>query len=634
VNDQDHDSHKTKLRTDELDQDLTDSTGHDFNFDYKTYLADLTQKPGVYQMFAADGGILYVGKAKNLKRRVASYFRATGLTTKTMALVARICRIEVTVTASETEALLLEQSLIKTLLPPYNILLRDGKTYPYILLSKHASPRISFYRGQKTGAGEYFGPYPNSGAVRESLQFLQRTFLLRPCQDSVFKNRSRACLQYQIKRCSAPCVDLISEADYQRSVEQAKLFLRGKNTELLKQLADEMEAASMALEFEQAAALRDKIVALRTIQEKQYVDGESGDLDIAACEVKGNIACVQVIYVRAGRILGSKSYFPKLRLVPSAAEVLSAFLPQFYLASSAREIPREILVNIAPEDSDVIASALTEQAGRKVVINDKVRANRARWLRLAANTAATNVASRIADKQHTHQRFEALQQALSLSDMPERLECFDISHTSGESTVASCVVFDNNGPLKSDYRIFNINGITAGDDYAAMEQALSRRFKRLQQGEGKMPDVLLIDGGKGQLNKAQQVMDELGIDNVLLVGVAKGVTRKPGFEQLFIGRQQRNLVLRSDHLALLLIQHVRDEAHRFAITGHRQRRDKTRKTSSLETIAGVGPKKRRELLRHFGGLQKISSASVESLAKVDGISEKLAADIYAALHNE
>ncbi|WP_123713359.1 excinuclease ABC subunit UvrC [Sinobacterium caligoides] len=605
-----------------------------FRFDYRDYLKDLTQKPGVYQMYSEKSEVLYVGKAKNLKRRVSSYFRATGLTTKTMALVARIHRIEVTVTSSETEALLLEQSLIKAHLPPYNILLRDGKSYPYILLSDHETPRISYYRGKKQGGGRFFGPYPNAGAVRESLQFLQRTFLLRPCQDSVFKNRSRACLQYQIKRCSGPCVDLIATEDYRRSVEQAIMFLEGKSDQLMGALADQMEAASMALNFEKAAELRDRIGALRTIQERQYVDGESGDLDICACVVKGVVACVQVIYVRGGRILGSKSYFPKIRLAPSAAEVLSAFLPQFYLASAARDIPKEVLVNVLPEDHAIIESALSQQSTRKVAISSRVRASRSRWLTLAVNTATTNVGSRIADRQNSYQRFEALQQALGLDELPERLECFDISHSSGESTVASCVVFDTCGPKKSDYRLFNIKGITGGDDYAAMEQALTRRFKRLQKGEGVQPDILLIDGGKGQLSKAQQVIDEIGIEGVLLIGVAKGVTRKPGMEQLFIGREQRQLLLDADHPGLLLIQHIRDESHRFAITGHRQRRDKTRKTSTLEGIPGVGPKRRRELLRHFGGLQKISASSIEELMRVTGINEKIATDIYAALHND
>ena len=603
-------------------------------FDYKSYLRDLTQKTGVYQMFSDSGEILYVGKAKNLKRRVGSYFRASGLSTKTIALVARIHRIEVTVTSSETEALLLEQSLIKTHLPPYNILLRDGKAYPYIHLSGHDSPRISYYRGKKRNDGRFFGPYPNSAAVRDSLDFLQQTFRLRTCQDSVFSHRTRACLQYQIKRCSGPCVGLISPEQYQVSVQQAEMFLEGKNNQLLTELADNMEQAAESLEFETAALIRDRISALRTIQERQYVDGEGGDLDIAACIVEANIACVQVMYVRAGRILGSRSYYPKLRLMPTAAEVLSAFLSQFYLANSAREIPREVIVNVDIDDREVIADVLSQQSGHKVVVSSRVRANRSRWLSLATNTAQTNVTSRVSDRSNSYQRFEALQKALQLEEMPERVECFDISHSSGESTVASCVVFDKTGAKKSDYRLFNIKGITAGDDYAAMEQALTRRFKRLQKGEGMQPDILLIDGGKGQLSRAQEVIDELGVDGILLVGVAKGVTRKPGMEQLFIGREQRQLILDKDNAALLLIQHVRDESHRFAITGHRQRRDKTRKTSTLEGIPGVGPKRRRDLLRHFGGLQKITAASREELMRVGGISEKIASDIYAALHND
>ncbi len=427
---------------------------------------------------------------------------------------------------------------------------------------------------------------------------------------------------------------LISPEQYHASVQQAEMFLEGKNNQLLTELADDMEQAAESLEFETAALIRDRISALRTIQERQYVDGEGGDLDIAACIVEANIACVQVMYVRAGRILGSRSYYPKLRLMPTAAEVLSAFLSQFYLANSAREIPREVIVNVDIDDREVIADVLSQQSGHKVVVSSRVRANRSRWLSLATNTAQTNVTSRVSDRSNSYQRFEALQKALQLEEMPERVECFDISHSSGESTVASCVVFDNTGAKKSDYRIFNIKGITAGDDYAAMEQALTRRFKRLQKGEGMQPDILLIDGGKGQLSRAQEVIDELAVDGILLVGVAKGVTRKPGMEQLFIGREQRQLILDKDDAALLLIQHIRDESHRFAITGHRQRRDKTRKTSTLEGIPGVGPKRRRDLLRHFGGLQKITTASREELMRVSGISEKIASDIYAALHND
>lgn len=604
------------------------------SFDHKTFLANLTRKPGIYQMQDADGKLLYVGKAKNLKNRVSSYFRGTGLNNKTVALVSRIRNIEVTVTRSETEALLLEQNLIKANRPPYNILLRDDKSYPYILITDQPYPQLTLHRGAKRRKGKYYGPYPSAGAVRDSLAFLQKTFKVRPCEDSVFKNRSRPCLQYQINRCSGPCVDLVSETDYAEAIHRTRLFLEGKNQQLTQELADAMEQASADLAFEKAAELRDQISSLNTVREKQYIEGESGDLDIIAGFMLSGIVCVQVMSVRGGRILGSKSYYPTVKLDESMAEILSAFVGQYYLGTGTHAVPKEILLNEMPENNELLAEALAEHAGRKVALLTRVRGARARWVGLAASTAEQNCRTTLANRQNTRDRFESLRDALGLEQAPERMECFDISHSSGERTVASCVVFDGEGPLKSDYRRFNIEGITPGDDYAAMGQALLRRYERLQKTDGKLPDLLVIDGGKGQLSQAREVLAELGVTGVNILGIAKGPTRKAGFERLFIGDDQTEAVLPPNSPAMHLLQQIRDEAHRFAITGHRGRRDKQRRESTLEQIDGVGPARRRELLRYFGGLPGIRRASVEDLANVNGISRKMAQTIYDALHNE
>jgi len=604
-------------------------------FDHSRFLANTTQQPGIYQMFGGDGAILYVGKAKNLKARLSSYFRKTGLTPKTHALVSRIARIEVTVTASETEALILEQNLIKSNRPPYNILLRDDKSYPYIFISSGEDyPRISFHRGAKKKRGDYFGPFPNVGAVKESLHFLQKTFRVRQCEDSVFKNRTRPCLQYQIKRCTAPCVEFISPADYKTDVYHTSLFLTGNADKLLGELADKMDVAAQQLAFEKAAAYRDQITALRTVQSQQVIEEGNGDIDVIAAEMRASAICVHVLFVRQGRILGSRSFYPSATLADTPAEILAEFIPQFYLASSGREIPRELIVSEVLEEVELISAALQQSVGRQVLINHQVRSHRAQWLQMAATAAQQNIIAHINNKKNSLDRFVALQEALNLDETPQRLECFDISHSSGELTVASCVVFDTNGPLKSDYRRFNIDGITPGDDYAAMEQALTRRYTRLQNGEGKLPDILLIDGGKGQLGKAIEVLAELGVQGVQLIGVAKGTTRKAGFETLFDGETGAEIVLPGDSPALHLIQHIRDESHRFAITGHKQRRDKKRKTSTLEDVPGIGANRRRELLRHFGGLQEVQNASINDLARVNGISQRLAEEIYAFFHND
>jgi excinuclease ABC subunit C len=601
-------------------------------FDHKAFVKALTTRPGIYQMYDAEGKLLYVGKARNLKNRVGSYFRASGLTEKTMALVARIGDIQVTVTSTEVDALLLEHNLIKTQQPPYNILLRDDKSYPYIFLSSEDKfPRLSLHRGARRKKGQYFGPYPSAAAVRESLHFLQKVFKVRQCEDSYFKNRSRPCLQHQIDRCSAPCVDLVSKEEYDAQVESTTLFLRGKSRQLMVRLADDMEAAAAQLAYEKAAIYRDQLSQLQHVQASQGIEGVTGDLDILAAAAAGGRACVQVLFVRGARVLGSKTYYPPLKLQESAAQVLSAFIPQYYLGG-ARVIPAEIIVNELPEDTEVLAQALSVQAQRQVKVRSRVREARARWLKLALQTAETNLESHLAGRQTMVGRLQALQDLLALPELPERMECFDISHSSGEATVASCVVFDQNGARKSDYRKFNIEGITPGDDYAAMQQALERRYKRLKSGEGALPDILFIDGGKGQVAQAMAVLQELQLSGVEVIGVAKGVTRKAGFETLVNGTTGQERQLPGDNAALHLIQQIRDEAHRFAITGHRARRDKARQRSTLEDIPGVGAKRRRELLRHFGSAQGVENANVKELKKISGISAAMAQQIYDHLH--
>lgn len=603
-------------------------------FDHETFLKNLTQQPGVYQMYGGGGGILYVGKAKNLKKRVTSYFRKSGLSPKTLALVSRVAAVEITVTPSEAQALVLEHNLIKAQRPPYNILLRDDKSYPYVFLSdSEAYPRLALHRGAKKKQGRYFGPFPNVGAVRDSLNFLQKTFRVRQCEDSVYQNRTRPCLQYQIGRCTGPCVGLVSEQDYAKDVRHTAMFLEGSSDQLLHELIVSMDSASANLDFEQAAAYRDQLTALRHIQAQQLVETGRSNTDVVACAVDGGLVCVHVLFIRQGRILGSKSYFPKESLGEQEREVLSAFLPQLYLGGRASDVPPEVIVSHKVEDADIIAQAVHAETGRQLRISASVRSHRSKWVIMALQTAQQNLLARVNSRQTLAQRFEALQEALNLDELPNRIECFDISHSSGERTVASCVVFDINGAVKSDYRRFNIEGITGGDDYAAMNQALTRRYTRAQKEDKKLPDLLLIDGGKGQVSQARAVLQELGINSTALVGVAKGTTRKPGFENL-VRPDGSSLTLHSDASALHLIQQIRDEAHRFAITGHKQRRDKRRRTSTLEDIPGVGPKRRRELLRHFGGLQEVMRASVDDLTKVPSVSKKMAQEVYSALHSE
>ncbi|MFT5074232.1 MAG: excinuclease ABC subunit C, partial [Patiriisocius sp.] len=493
-------------------------------FDPPTFLQSLTQRPGIYQMFDAQGDILYVGKAKNLKNRVSSYFRKSGLSPRISALVKRIAQIDVTVTETETEALILEHNLIKQYQPPYNILLRDDKSYPYIFLSdKDKWPRLAFHRGPKKAKGSYFGPFPSVNAVRESMSFLQKTFKVRQCEDVFFKNRSRPCLQYQIKRCTAPCVEFIAPNDYSADVDLTRLYLDGKGDKILKQLERDMEKAAADLAFEKAAESRDQIAALRQIQAQQMIEKGKGTVDVVAGAVTNGQACVHMLYIRQGRILGSRSYYPKAPLAEKVSELLEDFLPQLYLNGGGRpDLPKEIVVNAPLENGQPLIDALKLRVGRNIEIRDSVRGFRAKWIELAQRTAEQNLAGKLASKKTLLQRFESLRETVGLDVTPERLECFDISHSSGEAVVASCVVFDANGAVKSDYRRFNIEGITGGDDYAAMEQAIRRRYTRLIKGEGKLPDILLIDGGKGQIGIAKNVLSDLGVVGVMILGVAKG----------------------------------------------------------------------------------------------------------------
>lgn len=601
-------------------------------FDAEQFLSTLPRRPGVYRMIADDDSVLYVGKARSLKARVTSYFRASGLSTKTIALVARIHHIDVTVTSSETEALLLEQSLIKAERPPYNVVLRDDKSYPFIYLTADEDyPRLAFHRGGKKRQGRYFGPYPSAGAVRESLNLLQKLFQIRQCDDAFFRNRTRPCLQYQIQRCSGPCVKAIEPDAYAEDVRLAVMFLEGQSRALLDEFKGKMEAASDALEFERAAKYRDQIKQLRRIQEQQYVHGSDGDVDVFAIASEAGSNCVQGLFIRGGRLLGNRTWFPRSQLDDDRETVLDAFVAQYYLAGTERELPRSVITSHPLASRDPLQSTLSDRGGRRVEVVDQVRGQRARWQEMALENAQIAVNAFVADQRNVFSRFVALQEGLGLDDLPRRLECFDISHTGGEKTVASCVVFDHNGPLKSDYRRFNIDGITPGDDYAAIEQAVRRRYTRLQSGDGVMPDIVIIDGGDGQLDKAIEVFSELQIDNVTLMGVAKGPTRKAGLEKVLLA-DSGEVTLPAGGSALHLIQHIRDEAHRFAITGHRQRRAKSRTRSALDEIDGIGPKRKRELLAHFGSLAGIRGASRAELAKVPGISEAMAEVVHEALN--
>ena len=601
-------------------------------FDSKVFLKNLTQRPGIYKMLNDKGDIIYIGKAKNLKNRVSSYFRNHNASPKQQAMVAKIAAIEVTITHTESEALLLENQLIKRHKPRYNISLRDDKSYPYVFISSyHEFPQLSFHRGAKKRRGQYFGPYPSASAVKETLKLLQKIFPVRQCEDSYYNVRSRPCLQYQIQRCTAPCVDLITPAAYKTDVENTILFLEGQGGLLIDRLVQKMESAAEDLAFETAAAYRDQIQRLRAVLEKQCVEGERGDVDIIACASKADAACIQIFFIRNGQNLGNRQFYPQIGDDNDPAVILQAFIGQYYLDKT---IPAEFIISHAVPDHDLLSQVLSEQAKRQVSISSNVRGERQKWLQMAITNAENSLNSKLAEKQHMRDRFVSLQQELGCANLPKRLECFDISHTQGAQTVASCVVFDHEGPVKSDYRRFNIDDITAGDDYAAMHQAVLRRFRRLQQGEYPMPDILLIDGGKGQVAEAQKALAELEINNVMIVGVAKGPDRKAGMEKIILPNRELPVDVKSGASALLLIQQIRDEAHRFAITGHRQRRGKAQRQSTLEEISGLGPKRRQALLKQFGGLQGVTRAGVDALASIDGISRQLAQRIYDTFHHQ
>ncbi|HET7329361.1 excinuclease ABC subunit UvrC [Dyella sp.] len=599
-------------------------------FDGKVFVSTLTTSPGVYRYFDEAGDLLYVGKASSLKKRVGSYFLKPRMEPRIAAMVAQIARCEITVTRTEAEALLLESQLIKALKPRYNILLRDDKSYPYIYLSGGEEyPRLAFHRGARNQPGRYFGPFPSAFAVRESLNLMQKLFKVRQCEDSYFRNRSRPCLQYQIGRCTGPCVGLISTEDYRNDVRHAEMFLEGRGSAVIDELVTAMEQASAALNFERAAALRDQIATLRKLHAQNHVQGATADMDVIACRIEAGIACVSVLFFRNGISLGTRDFYPRLPLDAEPADVLAQFVAQYYLD---RPVPREIILGEAIADEQLLSEMLSQQCGHAVEIKTRVRGDRAQFLQMAERNAQASLTSRIASRQTLGTRFDDLQNVLGLDESPKRIECFDISHTRGEATVASCVVFGPEGPEKSHYRRFNIAGITPGDDYAAMHQALTRRFRKLAEGEGARPDILLIDGGTGQVAQALDVLRELGISGIEVVGVAKGPGRRAGEETLVLAGSNREIHPGPTSPALHLVAAVRDEAHRFAISGHRKRREKARERSVLEDVQGVGARRRAALLKAFGGLAGVEAAGVEELMQVKGIDRSLAERIYDALH--
>lgn len=600
-------------------------------FDPATVIAHLPHRPGVYRMLDGNGTVIYVGKARDLKRRVTSYFQGSRAhDAKTIAMLRSVAGIEVTVTRNEVEALMLEYNLIKEHRPRFNVMLRDDKSYPYILLeTNHPFPRLSFYRGPRTSKGRLFGPYPNAGAVRESLNQLHKLFQLRQCDDSYFANRTRPCMQHQIERCTAPCVGLISQEDYARDLEHAVLFLEGHSDVVTARLAERMEQAAAALQFERAAQYRDQLARLKNVQSQQLVTRFSGDFDAVGMAEDHGIVCVAVMFFRGGRSLGTRSFFPKLVKGAEEEEVIRAFLLQYY---AGREAPKEILVSHAVPEADTLAELLSEQSKKKVEIKTRVRGDRARFVEMAVTNARHSAELRYQASASYERQLEELAEVLGLDEPPTRLECFDVSHTAGEATVASCVVFGPEGPIKADYRRFNITDVAPGDDYGAMTQVLTRRYARVRKGEAQMPDVVFIDGGPGQLARAIAVLQELELPASRLVAVAKGLDRKPGRESLYLPDRTDPLRLPPSSPALHLIQQLRDEAHRFAITGHRARRQKARTRSPLEDIPGLGPKKRRELLRQFGGLQALTRAGIDDLQRVKGISRPLAEAIYERFH--
>ncbi|WP_404340401.1 excinuclease ABC subunit UvrC [Pseudoalteromonas mariniglutinosa] len=603
-------------------------------FDSTRFLKTLSSEPGVYRMLDSEGQVIYVGKAKSLKKRVASYFRANVTDSKTRVLVSNIASIEVTLTNTETEALLLENNLIKKYQPRYNILLRDDKSYPYILLTHHKHPRLAFHRGSRKIKGEYFGPFPSAGAVSESLRLMQKIFPVRQCEDAYYRARSRPCLQYQLKRCSAPCVNKVSDHQYNEQVDYVRKFLLGKSHEVIADLINNMEQASKALQFEQAAKIRDQIMLLRKMQEQQSITGNHAEMDVVGFAHLNGLNAVHLLMIRDHKVLGSKTYFPKVPKDSSQQEILSSFLGQYYLAPGATgRIAKEIILPFEIDEADALANALTTISERKVNLKIVNRGERAQYLKLANKNALNSISVKQSTQDSINRRYAQLKETLRLDDI-NRMECFDISHTMGENTVASCVVFDSQGPNNKEYRRFNVIGITGGDDYAAMEFALKKRYDKLVD-EEKIPDVIFIDGGKGQLSRAEQYFADWSHSKMpLLVGVAKGTSRKPGLETLLIDGGRKTIPLDSDAPALHLIQHIRDESHRFAIAGHRNKRQKQRTQSLLEEISGVGQKRRQTLLKYLGGMQGVKAANIEQLNQVPGISPDMAEKIFNHLHDK
>jgi excinuclease ABC subunit C len=617
-----------------LNMNFPDTSGQTASgeFDSKLILDSLPMLPGVYRYYDQKGEVLYVGKARQLKKRVSSYFQKSNVSPRIRLMVARIARIETTVTRTEAEALLLENNLIKSLRPYYNVLFRDDKSYPYIVLTADAFPRLTYYRGTPNRQHQYFGPYPNASAAKETIQLLQKIFRIRTCENSVFNNRARPCLLHQIHRCSAPCVGIISAEEYQTDIRNTVLLLQGRHLEVEQSLKTAMDLAAEGQNYEQAVLLRDQLRALHNVQQKQFVESTGGatDADVIALAQDDGMVCVNLVMIRGGRHLGDRSFFPEHAEDLSAGDIIQAFIGQHYLNCA---IP-PLLILAAGFNDVALAQMLTEQAGHVVKISQAAFGERKRWLEMASHNAGLALQQRKGQKGGQKARLERLRDFLDMPDL-KRIECFDISHTMGEATQASCVVYDDNDMRSSQYRRYNIKGITPGDDYTAMRQVLMRRYQKLAesggQGDGPRPDLVLIDGGLGQLNVAIKVMQELGLNDLFLLGVAKGQERKPGLEQL-IFPDGRSLQLQNDDPGLHLIQQIRDEAHRFAITGHRAKRGRARTSSALEEISGIGDKRRRSLLTHFGGLREVAKASVEQLAQVEGISKALAERIYQQLH--
>ena len=618
-------------------------------FDHEAFLQAVTEQAGVYRMYNHEQTVIYVGKAKQLKKRLASYFRADVSSVKTKALVKQICAIDVTVTHTEGEALILENNYIKKYQPKYNILLRDDKTYPYLLITDHKHPKLGLHRGGKRIKGEYFGPYPSVGAVWESLRLMQKIFPIRQCEDSYYRARSRPCLQHQLGRCLAPCVDEVSTEDYGQQVALAKLFLKGKSSIVIEKLVSRMELASSKLDFEIAAKYRDQITTLRKVQQQQHVSGIAAEMDVIGLYRIKSQACVHLLMIRDHKILGSKSYFPVVPSETSDEEIIQAFVGQHYLGSALGEgisegnIPKEIVISYTFEQVNELASLLAKQAEHDVKVSTNSRSERRQYLKLATTNAQAALITRNSHKESMQARFVALNEVFELANGIHRIECFDISHTMGQQTIASNVVFNQEGPLKSDYRRYNVYGITPGDDYAAMAFALNKRYGKItakdKEALKKLPDIVFIDGGKGQLAKAEEFFADLtakqGLDRIpLLVGVAKGESRKPGLETLILAGSHQLISLPATSPALHLVQHIRDESHRFAITGHRAKRQKVSKKSILENIEGVGAKKRQALLTFLGGMQEVKNADISELEKVPGISKTLAKNIYDVLHDK